>query len=319
VSNHFFGGRAGHYGVGLYLETFDEHPARAATGFVRLYSHTDGWFEKRGATVRKFALQEQANAFTLLNSFKDLELDDQDGTPIADRRLRCIDGEIKATDTSNVEGRYISRLSIELLEDSDLVESYIFSDGSRPFSGDVSLGGNLINDVADPAGPQDAATKNYVDDEIAAVMTSSYPQIVKSADESIDNSNVLQDDDELQFPMLANTTYHVRLIVFFAAGATPDLKYRVEGPTAPTLVLRDIRSKPPGGGTILGVAVISGFDGSDRVINGAAGHGCIIEEIIVQNGANAGDFKFRFAQNSATTSDPVTVYAGSSLGWKEAP
>jgi hypothetical protein len=318
LNQYFTGAREGHRGFGAHWELNDEHLARSSSGWARFYPHDDGWFEKRGATVRKFALQEQANTFTLLNSFKDLELDDQDGTPIADRRLRCIDGEIKATDTSNVEGRYISRLSIELLEDSDLVESYILSDGSRPFSGDVSLGGNLINDVADPVGAQDAATKNYVDDEVAAVMTASYPQIVKSADESIDNSNVLQDDDELQFPMLANTTYHVRLIVFFEAGATPDFKYRVEGPTAPTLVLRNLSTKVPGSGTPAPIAVISGFDGSDRNLGGAAGHGCIIEEIIVQNGANAGDFKFRFAQQTATTSDPVTVYAGSSLGWKVA-
>jgi len=42
-----------------------------------------------------------------------LELDDQDVTPVADRRLRVIDGLIRATDTSNVEGEFISAESIE--------------------------------------------------------------------------------------------------------------------------------------------------------------------------------------------------------------
>lgn len=160
---YFFLGRDGHPGFGAYWPVFDEDVSDAATGFVRLYPHTDGWKEKRGSTVRRFALEQQANTFTLLNRFKDVQLDDQDGTPTANRRLRNIDARILATNDSNVEGRHISRLSIELLEDSDLVESYILADGSRAFSGDASMGGNLLNDVADPVDPQDAATKAYVD------------------------------------------------------------------------------------------------------------------------------------------------------------
>lgn len=51
---------------------------------------------------------------TDLLNVNDLTLNDQDGTPVADRQLRDTDGEIRSTDTSDVEGRYISKDSIEL-------------------------------------------------------------------------------------------------------------------------------------------------------------------------------------------------------------
>lgn len=44
--NPFFGGREGHYGLGLHLEGFDEEPAAPATGFVRLYTMADGVYCK---------------------------------------------------------------------------------------------------------------------------------------------------------------------------------------------------------------------------------------------------------------------------------
>ena len=66
------------------------------------------------------AYEDEANAFTALNQFKDIELDDQDVTPVADRRIRTIDGLIRATDTANVEGRNISRLSLEQITTAEI-------------------------------------------------------------------------------------------------------------------------------------------------------------------------------------------------------
>jgi len=40
----------------------------------------------------------------------------------------------------------------------------ILADGSRPFTGDQSMGGNKLTDLGDPSADQDAATKKYVDE-----------------------------------------------------------------------------------------------------------------------------------------------------------
>jgi hypothetical protein len=72
-------------------------------------SHSHGKSDLPAAT----AYEDETNSFTQLQQFKDIELDDQDASPVADRRLRVIDGLIRATDTSNAEGQYLSADSIE--------------------------------------------------------------------------------------------------------------------------------------------------------------------------------------------------------------
>jgi hypothetical protein len=53
---------------------------------------------------------------------RQIQLDDQDASPVADRRLRVIDGVIRSADTSNVEGRYISKSSIEKITTSEIAD-----------------------------------------------------------------------------------------------------------------------------------------------------------------------------------------------------
>ena len=55
------------------------------------------------------------------------------------------------------------RLAAGTVADDRLVEQYAKADGSRAFSGDVSLGDNLLTNVADPVNGTDAANKQYVD------------------------------------------------------------------------------------------------------------------------------------------------------------
>lgn len=53
--------------------------------------------------------------------------------------------------------------------------------------------------------------------------------VVKAADETVNNSTTLQDDDDLQFEMTAGATYRVRLIVLMTASPTSGFKFRVTG------------------------------------------------------------------------------------------
>lgn len=55
------------------------------------------------------------------------------------------------------------RLASGTVGDDRLATSYIKADGTRAFTGSVSLGGNRITSVADPTTSSDAATKAYVD------------------------------------------------------------------------------------------------------------------------------------------------------------
>lgn len=55
------------------------------------------------------------------------------------------------------------RLASGTVADDRLATSYIKADGTRAFTGNVSLGNNRITSLADPSASTDAATKAYVD------------------------------------------------------------------------------------------------------------------------------------------------------------
>jgi len=65
----------------------------------------------------------QANTITALQTLDvtgGIQINDQDGTPVADRRLSVIDGLFVARSTGDAEGRHISRASLELIEDDEI-------------------------------------------------------------------------------------------------------------------------------------------------------------------------------------------------------
>jgi hypothetical protein len=47
---------------------------------------------------------------------------------------------------------------------------FVLLDGSEPMTGDLDCDGNAIVNLADPSDDQEAATKKYVDDAIAAAI-----------------------------------------------------------------------------------------------------------------------------------------------------
>jgi hypothetical protein len=65
-------------------------------------------------------------------------------------------------DSSMIDESDLDHGSLDGLGDDDHTQ-YILVDGSRAFTGNQSMGGNLITSVLDPVNAQDAATKAYVD------------------------------------------------------------------------------------------------------------------------------------------------------------
>ena len=55
------------------------------------------------------------------------------------------------------------------ISDDKLASQYIFADGSRPFTGNQSMNGYKLTNLANPTDVQDAATKSYVDSAIAGL------------------------------------------------------------------------------------------------------------------------------------------------------
>ncbi|MBU2051451.1 MAG: hypothetical protein KKH61_21080 [Gammaproteobacteria bacterium] len=142
--------------------------------------------------------------------------------------------------------------------------------------------------------------------------------VLKPADETVNNSAVLQDDDDLKLALLANEKWLVDLFLMFTGDAAADLKIQFTAPAGAVVYWGHI-----GSGSQLGVKTW-GFgdtgntpflyllaDVSPMGTAGASVSGARLTALVI-NGANAGDFQLQWAQNSATVAD-TKMLAGSCL------
>jgi len=124
---------------------------------------------------------------------------------------------------------------------------------------------------------------------------------IKSANETVTSSTVLQDDDDLLLTVSANTNYWVEGLLFVATGvsSTPDIKIGVNipsgtfrwctnglGPTA-TATLDIVDKHSYTGGSGIGVGSIASSN------TGVPFSG------IARSGASGGNLKIQWAQNSS--------------------
>lgn len=86
-----------------------------------------------------------------------------------------VDGSVKLPNENTEEVIVIdssNNLLASGISTSDLqtvVDDAILQDGSKAMEADLDMGSNKITNVTDPTNDQDAATKKYIDDEIAAL------------------------------------------------------------------------------------------------------------------------------------------------------
>jgi hypothetical protein len=120
--------------------------------------------------------------------------------------------------------------------------------------------------------------------------------IYKSADETVNNSTTLQDDDHLSFSIAANEAWAFHLCLFYRAATTPDVKYALTVPASATYQLFSVQQfQAVGDGAAITTAVANGSGAS--VTEGEMASGVVV------NGANAGTVQLQWAQNTANASN----------------
>jgi len=135
----------------------------------------------------------------------------------------------------------------------------------------------------------------------------------KSADESVTNSAVLQDDDELTLSLPADSRWVVRAVLFaLAASNTPDIQFQLTGPAGATAVIGK-HGLDTGSTSTAGTPRYTGNQAFSSNANNAlmTSATMIVIEGTVVIGATAGAVTLQWAQSSATVGESITVKAGS--------
>lgn len=147
-------------------------------------------------------------------------------------------------------------------------------------------------------------TQATLDAHTTAASAHGVTVVRKTADETVTNSTTLQDDNHIVLPVLANETWHFRLVLFLTAPDTdPDWKFGWTVPASATM-LWSFTS---------GVATIASFSAQATTGTPAAmlteggtatmgsqnvNHGAVVEGVIRVAGT-AGNVQFQWAQNTA--------------------
>lgn len=140
---------------------------------------------------------------------------------------------------------------------------------------------------------------------------------MKTANESVTSSTVLQDDDHLFAPIVANRVYWVWCMIFYTGPSTgaggADLLMDWDGPTGTTF---DWLSDSLGSATTASVSIVS-RNLQTITSTPAAGTVSGVDTVafvkgVLTCGSTSGNFRLQWAQsNSSGTA--VTIYADSTL------
>ena len=129
--------------------------------------------------------------------------------------------------------------------------------------------------------------------------------IRKTADETVNNSSTLQNDDTLLYALAASEVVTFVCSVHYDGATTPDIQFAFTVPAAATLrwgvagAFEDTAANNVNTGvTVSGTSIAVATAGA-----GSAEHLLLVG--VVANGANAGNLQLQWAQNTATASDTI--------------
>lgn len=124
--------------------------------------------------------------------------------------------------------------------------------------------------------------------------------VYKSADETINNSSTLQNDDDLVFALGANEKWSFKVTLFFTSGATPDIKFKFTVPSGAEMKYM----------AVIGSFAVACTESTTVINSGGSSMRVEILEGIVTTSSTAGNIQLQWAQNTQDLSDTV-VKAGS--------
>lgn len=119
--------------------------------------------------------------------------------------------------------------------------------------------------------------------------------IVKQVTETVNNSNVMQDDDEFTFPVLANEVWNIFFYPLVDIKAASDWKRQWVIPAGATMRL--ITNDQAGTVQMLDATAVR-----NNMVGGAFVC-CPMEHLIYEGGANAGNIQLQWAQVAAIAED----------------
>lgn len=161
--------------------------------------------------------------------------------------------------------------------------------------------------------------KKFVTAMNLAAGTTSFPDstffVVKTANQIVNNSNVLVNDATLVAPVTANAKFLVNATVIYSSGTTPDIKFAWVGPAAATFSWTTNALSVSTAGSSGLVTVGSSVIGDGGALQ-AGGAGAPTPRLtanirgILTVGATAGTLQLRWAQDVADPTD-TTVLADS--------
>lgn len=175
--------------------------------------------------------------------------------------------------------------------------------------------GNASDDADEAALSAAAALASAADAERFA---NSVGRAFKAADTSIASSTTLVADANLFVSLGANSLTVINGYIDYTANTTGDLKWQHAGPAAPVSVRVDRKALAPGDTAYSGIVVDTAYSAGDIVVDGVTGSGLVEFKATIRNGPTAGNFNFKWAQNTSNATATV-VKAGSYLEYFRLP
>lgn len=138
----------------------------------------------------------------------------------------------------------------------------------------------------------------------------------KSENETVNDWNVLQDDDELIVTVPNATRFAIVGALHFTSNNIPDFKYQITGSVAPTFFHCSYWAIAAGETAFTNIVTNNAADatGLQQIIGPGGIGSCWFDGTVYNNTGASLTLTIQWAQNTANASDTI-VYAGSRFGY----